>query len=212
MMPLLESASGRIAFKGSLTGAMNKPVYSFEISDVRANPLTASSWEPVSIGLADFRPPLKNIRLKANLKNGLLNIESLTASKGAGRIDGAGTFVFGIMVEAVVLLRKIHTRDSHARAKKARRASWRLQDKVLYAFVLAVQVTLGYFAMLMVMTYSAIIFNALVLGIVAGHVLFNVPVAAESSEFTSSDPCCQYMDTYALEAGPQQGTQTPYKL
>lgn len=95
MLPILESASGRVAFKGSLGGALNKPVYSFEISDVRANPLTASSWEPVSIGLADFRPPLKNIRLKANLKNGLLNIESLTASKGAGRIDGTGTLVFG---------------------------------------------------------------------------------------------------------------------
>lgn len=94
MIPQFESATGKLAFKGQISGSVNDPTYGFEIDDVRANPFTAGSWEPVSIGLADFRPPLRNIRLKALLKDGLVQIESFSASKGSGRLDGTGTFAF----------------------------------------------------------------------------------------------------------------------
>ncbi len=95
MIPQIESATGKLAFKGQVTGKVDDPSYGFEVNDVRANPFTAGSWEPVSVGLADFRPPLRNIRLKAVVVNGQLQLESFTAAKGSGRLDGAGTFVFG---------------------------------------------------------------------------------------------------------------------
>lgn len=99
MIPQIESATGKLSFKGQVTGKVDDPSYGFEVNDVRANPFTAGSWEPVSIGLADFRPPLRNIRLKANVLNGQVQVESFTAAKGSGRLDGAGTFILSASEE-----------------------------------------------------------------------------------------------------------------
>ncbi len=93
LVPQFESAAGKLSFKGQISGKVEDPSYAFEINDVRANPFTAGSWEPVSIGLADFRPPMRNIRLKAIVSDGLIQVESFTAAKGNGRIDGGGTLV-----------------------------------------------------------------------------------------------------------------------
>lgn len=95
LVPQIESATGKVSFKGQLTGPVDHPSYAFEIADVRANPFTAGSWEPVSLGLADFRPPLRNIRVKALVRDGAVQVESFTAQKGGGRIDGAGTLSLG---------------------------------------------------------------------------------------------------------------------
>ncbi len=95
LVPQIESATGKVSFKGQLTGPVDRLAYAFDFADVRANPFTAGSWEPVSLGLADFRPPLRNIRLKATLHDGILQVDSFTAQKGGGRIDGAGTLALG---------------------------------------------------------------------------------------------------------------------
>lgn len=53
-------------------------------------------------------------------------------------------------------------------------------------FLYAMQVTFGYIAMLIAMTYSAVLFVMIVLGLSIGHRMFNFNV--KPTEF--SDPCC----------------------
>ena len=52
------------------------------------------------------------------------------------------------------------------------------------------QITFGYLAMLMAMTYSTIMFVSVVAGLTTGHVLFasNVPVGEHA------DACCSFME------------------
>ena len=90
---MVESATGKIRILGDITGAVDNLQTSFEITDLKANPFIAASWEPVSIGLADFRPPLRNVRVKALYKNGKLIVDSLTATKGAGTVATNGSLL-----------------------------------------------------------------------------------------------------------------------
>jgi len=92
---LVESATGKIRILGEISGSVENLQSSFEITDLKANPFIAATWEPLSIGLADFRPPLRNIRIKANIKNGRLVVDSLTAGKGTGTVAASGSLVFG---------------------------------------------------------------------------------------------------------------------
>jgi hypothetical protein len=95
----VESASGKLRINGSITGSVSKPDMSFEITDLKANPFIASSWEPVSLGLADLRPPLRNIRVKAAVRNDGLVIESFAANKGIGTVSASGKLNFNKTAE-----------------------------------------------------------------------------------------------------------------
>jgi len=90
----VESATGKLKLSGAITGSVSEPKASFEITDLKANPFIATSWEPVSLGLADFRPPLRNIRLTANIGNEGLTIDSFSANKGIGTVSARGRLNF----------------------------------------------------------------------------------------------------------------------
>ncbi len=90
LVPQIESATGKIQVKGSMRGSIADPDFTLEVSDVRANPFTAGTWEPLSLGLADFRPPLRNMRFKAHLQDGILFVDAFSAAKGSGRLEGSG--------------------------------------------------------------------------------------------------------------------------
>ena len=106
-----------------------------------------------------------------------------------------GTFALGILTELLTWGR----RHIIASSKRLRRKPGAYRAAMGLAFT--VQVTLGYFLMLLAMTYQAEIFIAVCAGLGVGHVLFNVmsPVAE------STDACC----VEAVCAPPEGRTAAP---
>ncbi|KAL9179401.1 hypothetical protein ACHAXT_008691 [Thalassiosira profunda] len=81
---------------------------------------------------------------------------------GKFTLAALGSILFGILLEFVLWKR----RTVYALPAGARRLC-------LSALVYGVQLTMGYFIMLVIMTYSAPLFISTVCGMVVGHVLFN---------------------------------------
>lgn len=91
----VETASGNINFKGGLSGSLENPNVDILFSDEKqSSEAPANTWEPVAIGLAGYRPALKDIQLRARLRNNSVQIETLRANKGTGSISMDGTFAF----------------------------------------------------------------------------------------------------------------------
>ena len=95
-----------------------------------------------------------------------------------------GTILLGICVEFVVKLRR---RYKAKHAGKQHLKSFKAGILSLYAL----QVTLGYLAMLIAMTYAYVFFIMIVMGLVIGYGLFNMNIPV--TEYT--DPCCNYETT-----------------
>lgn len=110
-----------------------------------------------------------------------------------------GTIGLGILVEFVVKLR----RQYKAKFVDKQDLKWYKAGALgLYA----VQVTLGYFAMLVAMTYAYVFFIMIVMGLVIGYGLFNMHVPA--NEY--SDPCCNYdVNNVENSSGGSVATVTP---
>jgi hypothetical protein len=137
-----------------------------------------------------------------------------TAAKYA--VGAVGTFFLGMLTESVIAAR----RWNQGRTRKFAPAI----EAALYMTLYLVQVLFGYFAMLLVMTYSAVIFSAVVLGLAAGHFLLNykggpvrsrstVPnaspgIAASTSalEHEHADPCCKFMEDVQDKDEPTKQT------
>lgn len=96
----IESASGKLRFQSLLSGSIAEPKFSLSIEDVKANQFTRINWEPVSLGIADLRPPLKNIEADIELKNGQLNLKRVSAEKGNGKITANGVLNLGSQDES----------------------------------------------------------------------------------------------------------------
>mmetsp|Transcript_3561 Transcript_3561/g.4238 ORF Transcript_3561/g.4238 Transcript_3561/m.4238 type:complete len:248 (+) Transcript_3561:57-800(+) len=96
-------------------------------------------------------------------------------------LSAVGAFLLGISVEFVVHIR----RGLQYSEYKNRLLSPMLTTTVLHM----TQVVLGYFAMLIAMTFSSLLFASTVLGIASGHILFN-----HRAPVSENDACCQYMD------------------
>jgi len=97
-------------------------------------------------------------------------------------IGTLGTVWFGILVEFVVWSRRWNGKRTNKHSK------W--LEMTIYMGLYLTQVTFGYFAMLIAMTYSTILFIAIIVGLGIGHMIFNY--STKISE--SSDPCCQFME------------------
>ena len=101
-------------------------------------------------------------------------------SPAAFALGVIGTFTLGILTEWLTWARRriLATSPRLRRRPRAYRAAM--------GGAFTVQVTLGYFLMLAAMTYQGELFLAVVLGLGAGHLLFNVtqPVGE------STDACC----------------------
>lgn len=95
-------------------------------------------------------------------------------------IGCVGVILLGIAIEAMLCVRReLQSRKILLSIRgPARRAS--------IIFLFGVNIVSGYLAMLVAMTYSVELFVCMVVGLVAGHAVFN----AESAVGESVDPCC----------------------
>lgn len=92
----------------------------------------------------------------------------------AGLLTGAsiGTFFFGIVLEAVIAKRRSVVQSFPLGWK-------RLTISTLFY---GLQLTLGYFIMLVVMTYSGPLFMSVIFGLMGGHAMFNAGSSKVSNE------------------------------
>jgi hypothetical protein len=86
----LEVATGDVQLAGGVFGSVDDPTFDISFQDAKITSESAPSWQPVSIGVAEFRPALKDIQFMAHLRKNALMIESFTATKGLGRITSSG--------------------------------------------------------------------------------------------------------------------------
>lgn len=91
-----------------------------------------------------------------------------------------GVILLGIGVEGLLCLRRLIT------SRKILRVMSSPVRRVSIILLFALNIAFGYMAMLVAMTYSVELFLCMVVGLVAGHAIFNT--AAPVGE--SADPCC----------------------
>ena len=116
----------------------------------------------------------------------------------------AGTFLMGIVISALGAARKLIWKAQAASPGSRLVGSLRM---VFLTLVYMVQMTLAYFLMLLVMTYQAELFIMAVLGLSAGHFMFDIygqwdwgsgPCEGKDLELNAGaaechknvDPCC----------------------
>ncbi len=92
-----------------------------------------------------------------------------------------GVAALGFTIEALIALRRNLLRRKRLLVNAGARAR-----KSLALLLFGMNLVLGYLAMLVAMTYSVELFCCVVLGLVAGHAVFNVNTAVGDSV----DPCC----------------------
>jgi hypothetical protein len=120
-------------------------------------------------------------------------------SKAKFALGCLGTFFLGVLVEGIVAGRR------HIRAWNSRRPLTKAQGvglRVGMVGVYAVQVTLGYMLMLIAMTYEVELFLMVVLGLTAGHGVFNLSAPV----LESAEACCAGFDPEQEEAGGGVGS------
>lgn len=110
-----------------------------------------------------------------------------------------GTVFFGILLEASIYLRRIVTSYISAKAdpgegRTAKAGNWKYI--LVSAGTYMVQLTLGYLIMLVVMTFSAPLFIAVIVGLGSGHILFSI---LRSRQEKKPCPC---------NSSPKQGTHS----
>jgi len=98
-----------------------------------------------------------------------------------------GTFLMGFFNEVLLWSRKYLAHRLRGKPKAYRS---------LLSFVYGVQMVLAYWMMLLVMTYEAVIFSALVIGLATGHLVFNIWIYKHEEDnekkplLGSGTPCC----------------------
>ena len=100
-----------------------------------------------------------------------------------------GVFCLGVGVEALSALRRRRA-ISVARAGRAQGPLATLETSALYSLQLA----LGYFLMLAIMTYSCELFAAAVVGVGVGHGAFRTRREAKGALVTAAETCCAGLD------------------
>lgn len=89
-----------------------------------------------------------------------------------------GVFFLGLLIEAIIALRRFIL----GKIVPTKRCLHMLVTGILYS----VNLTLGYLAMLVAMTYSVELFICVILGLSIGHVVFNSKMPVSDN----IDPCC----------------------
>jgi hypothetical protein len=123
-----------------------------------------------------------------------------------------GSLVVGVFLEAVIMRRRMVMSSMGAGYRRLAAS----------AMFYGLQLTIGYFAMLVVMTYSGPLFMCIILGIVGGHILFNAKdavfaakmlpskaVSAEAGAQSNSNSCCPHHPDQPL-TGSESSTSTSY--
>jgi len=107
-----------------------------------------------------------------------------------------GSFAIGMFIELVILIRRELKKGRSARKyrllqKIADAVSHPKLHSFLLIFLYGLQLVFAYFAMLLAMSFAAVIFSMVMLGFIAGHFLFNFETAAGGNE-----ACCAANETY----------------
>ncbi len=112
----------------------------------------------------------------------VLFVEAWTLNTRAKFAAGCvGVMLLGFVIEALIALRRNLIR------KKFTMLNIRaVPRKALALFLFSLNLTLGYLAMLVAMTYSIELFFFVILGLLIGHGVFNLNIAVGES----IDPCC----------------------
>ncbi len=122
--------------------------------------------------------------ISGNKKNPciVLFVDAWTLNTRAKFVAGCvGVMLLGIVIEALIALRRNLIR------KKFTMLNVRaVPRKALALFLFGLNLTLGYLAMLVAMTYSIELFFFVILGLLIGHGMFNLNTAIGES----IDPCC----------------------
>jgi hypothetical protein len=87
----VDTAEGQVHFNASIGGPIESPSFKVDLEDLKPTPFTAGSWRPVTFGLAEMRPALRNIKLSARYDKGRLAISSFLADKGSGTVSASGS-------------------------------------------------------------------------------------------------------------------------
>lgn len=87
----VDTSEGQVHVTALIGGPIQDPSLKIDLSDLKPTPFTAGSWRPVTFGLADMRPALRNIKLAAHYNKGRLAISSFLADKGSGTISASGS-------------------------------------------------------------------------------------------------------------------------
>ncbi len=90
-----------------------------------------------------------------------------------------GVALMGVAAEALIWYRRYRQNQVYTGSRLA----WMMIEMLCYAASLM----LGYLAMLVAMTYSVELFLSVCLGLVVGHVIFNLSAPVGET----ADPCCQ---------------------
>jgi hypothetical protein len=102
-----------------------------------------------------------------------------------------GVFLMGLCVEGLVKLRRWINQERLPTHSRRRWLFWAVMQLLLYG----VQLTLGYFLMLIAMTYEVELFLMVITGLVLGHALFNL----NGPVLESADACCAGQDPGLVE-------------
>lgn len=86
----IDTATGKLRIVAEINGSAENPDPTVEITDLKNSPFIAATWTPVTLGLADIRPPFRNVRLRILYAKGKLVIDTLAADKGPGTVTATG--------------------------------------------------------------------------------------------------------------------------
>lgn len=92
-----------------------------------------------------------------------------------------GTILFGFALEGVIYARRTLLQQINGRMMKL------CTSTIMYGL----QITMGYLIMLVVMTYSVQLFTSTIIGLMAGHVYFQLRGNLNGSFVEGATPCCQ---------------------
>ena len=130
------------------------------------------------------------------------HIGTLTArSQASFALAVVGTFFMGIATECLTAFRRCAGKSERTAWLRKNRLAWTL----LIGCIFTTQVLLGYFLMLIAMTYQTELFVAVVLGIGVGHTVLNVRAPVGESV----DACC--VDDAEPSRSRTNGTSRPDK-
>ena len=88
----VETAEGKVHVVAQLPGSVDAPNPHVEISELKPSQFIAASDKPVSIGLADIRPALRNVHLHLLYDTGRFIIDKFVADKGSGSVTASGIY------------------------------------------------------------------------------------------------------------------------
>ena len=123
--------------------------------------------------------------------------EWILNTKGKFVAAAIGSLFVGIFLEAVIMRRRMVMSSMGASYKRLAAS----------AMFYGLQLTIGYFAMLVVMTFSGPLFMCIILGIVGGHILFNAKDAVFAVKESASKSVSHHADVHSNTCCPHHPEQ-----